>query len=187
MQSMHAASDAPTRRQRGEMDASQTRQDPPKVHGEENISEWLSTLISNLKIVKESLEKGETGPETVKKATEALASAEQARRSLPEKGSLEERLGRIEELLRKPPQAADNQSKTWAKIAAGGMRQAGEPPAILPERHTVRVQMPAAKGLLETEILREVKKTITNAAAVRVLRSGDIDITLPNEAARDRA
>jgi len=43
---------------------------------------------------------------------EALASAEQAGRSFPEKDSVEARLGRIKEILRKPSQAAANQSKT---------------------------------------------------------------------------
>jgi hypothetical protein len=47
--------------------------------------------------------------------------------------------------------------------------------------------MPTTKGLSEIEILREVKKIIANAAVVRVLRSDDIEVTLPNKAARDRA
>jgi hypothetical protein len=37
------------------------------------------------------------------------------------------------------------------------------------------------------EILKEIRKTISGAAAIRVLHSGDIDVTVPDEAARDRA
>ena len=47
--------------------------------------------------------------------------------------------------------------------------------------------MAHAKGLGNEEILREVKKTITRAAAVRVLHSGDIDVTVPDESAKDQA
>jgi hypothetical protein len=37
------------------------------------------------------------------------------------------------------------------------------------------------------EILKEVKKTISGTAAIRVLHSGDIDVTVPDEASKDRA
>src|SRR5277367_4813399 len=47
--------------------------------------------------------------------------------------------------------------------------------------------MTQAKGLNNKEILKEVKKTISGAAAIRVLHSGDIDVTVPDEATRDRA
>jgi hypothetical protein len=67
------------------------------------------------------------------------------------------------------------------------MRQAGEPQAILPVRHTVRVQLAQAKEMNNEEILREVKKIISGAAAIRVLQSGDIDVIMPDEASKDRA
>jgi hypothetical protein len=67
------------------------------------------------------------------------------------------------------------------------MRQAGAPEEIQPTRHTVRVQMPQAKGLNNEEILKEIRKTISGAAAIRVLHSGDIDVTVPDEATKDRA
>ena len=37
------------------------------------------------------------------------------------------------------------------------------------------------------EILKEVKKTILKAAIIRVLYNGDIDVTVPDEASKDRA
>jgi hypothetical protein len=72
-------------------------------------------------------------------------------------------------------------------VAATGMRQAGEPYAILPTRHTVRVQLAQAKGIDNEEILKEVKKIILRAAAIRVLYSGDIDIIISNKAFKDKA
>ncbi len=47
--------------------------------------------------------------------------------------------------------------------------------------------MAQAKGKGNEEILKEIRKTITGAAAIRVLRSGDIDVTVPDETAKDRA
>jgi predicted DNA-binding helix-hairpin-helix protein len=67
------------------------------------------------------------------------------------------------------------------------MRQTGEPQAILPVRHTVRVQLAQAKGMNNEEILREVKKIISGAAAIRVFYSGDIDIIIPDKASKNRA
>jgi hypothetical protein len=67
------------------------------------------------------------------------------------------------------------------------MQQAGGPNAILPARQTVRVQLGQAKGMSNEGILKKVKKTISEAAAIRVLYSGDIDVTMPDEAFKDRA
>jgi hypothetical protein len=77
--------------------------------------------------------------------------------------------------------------KSWADVATTEARQAGLPQAPYPARHTVRVQLAQAKGLANEEILKEVKKTITSATAIRVLYSSDIDVTLPDEATKDRA
>ena len=37
------------------------------------------------------------------------------------------------------------------------------------------------------EILKEIKKIILTAAIIRILRSGDINIAVPDKAIRDRA
>ena len=104
---------------------------------------------------------------------------------------IEARLERIEALLRaievKGEGAPSRIGKTWANVATSSLRQASAPQAMHPERHTVQVQIAHAKGLGNEEILREVKKTITRAVVVRVLHSGDIDVTVPNESAKDRA
>ena len=47
--------------------------------------------------------------------------------------------------------------------------------------------MTQAKGLINEEILREIRKIISEAAAIRTLRSGDIEVTVPDEASKDRA
>ena len=49
---------------------------------------------------------------------------------------------------------------------AAEMQTAGILPATSTARHTVRVQVPQAKGLLNEEILREIKKIISEAAAI---------------------
>jgi hypothetical protein len=72
-------------------------------------------------------------------------------------------------------------------MAATGIRQAGEPQAILPVRHTVRVQLAQAKGINNEEILREVKKIISGAATIRVLHSGDIDIIILDKVSKNKA
>jgi hypothetical protein len=71
-------------------------------------------------------------------------------------------------------------------VAATGIRQVDRPNAILPARHIVRVQLGQAKGISNKGILKEVKKTILGAATIRVLYSGDIDVTMPDKAFKDR-
>ena len=76
---------------------------------------------------------------------------------------------------------------TWAAVAAGGIRPAGYSPAPPPTRHQVRISMPQAKGKSNQEVLEEIKKTIPEAAAIRTLQSGDIDVIVLSEAAREKA
>jgi len=58
------------------------------------------------------------------------------------------------------------------------------PQAAAPTRHTGRVQI-LDKGMGTEEVL-EVKKTVSSAAVVRILRSGDIDVTVPDEASNSK-
>jgi hypothetical protein len=51
----------------------------------------------------------------------------------------------------------------------------------------VRVQLTQAEGIGNEEIFKKVKKTILRTAAIRVLYNGDIDVTVPDEASKDRA
>ena len=103
---------------------------------------------------------------------------------------VEERLRKIKTLLKTPPTAPKlslAQDSIWARVVVTGMRQAGVPEVTQLERYTVRVRITQVKGLDNKEILKEVKKTISGAAAIRVLHSGDIDVTVPDKATRDRA
>jgi hypothetical protein len=43
------------------------------------------------------------------------------------------------------------------------------------------------KGKSNEEILKEIRKTITKAAAVRVLHNSDINVVVPDETAKDHA
>jgi hypothetical protein len=147
-------------------------------------------LKEDLTKIKKGLEK-EVGisPWYVKELSEVIARVPHAS-STGTAPAIEDRLAKIEALLKAQNGSSNStqtQGTTWAGVAARGMRQAGAPAETHPTRHTVRVQMNQAKGLSNEEILREVKKTITGAAAVRVLRSGDIDVTVPDETAKDRA
>jgi hypothetical protein len=51
----------------------------------------------------------------------------------------------------------------------------------------VRVQLTQAEGIDNEEILKEVKKTILKTTIIRVLYSGDINVTMPDEAFKDKA
>jgi hypothetical protein len=115
----------------------------------------------------------------------AHASRDEAEQPL---GKIEARLTSIEKILTsKPPSVrAPAGTGTWADLAAGRTDTASGTHAM-PTRHTVRVTLAGAQGLSNQEILKEVKKTITGAAAIRVLGSGDIDVAVPDEATRDRA
>ena len=101
--------------------------------------------------------------------------------------SVTSQLQRIEERINKGPiQAPGVNNPTWAAVAAKSMRDAGATHA--PEQKpTVRIQMPETKGKTHTEILKEVKTKIAGAAAVRVLQSGDIDVIVASQEAKDRA
>jgi hypothetical protein len=111
-------------------------------------------------------------------------------RDAPRDG-VEKRLEAIEKTLNKLATPTKIAPPIWADIAAKGTRVASAPQvptrAIQTNRHTVRVSMPTSKGKAPEDILKEVKKTFSTAVAIRVLHSGDIDVTLPDEASKDRA
>ena len=73
--------------------------------------------------------------------------------------------------------------QTWASVAAAPA------PRTLPtaQRTAVRVRIADAKGKTPAEILAAIKPTIQGAYAVRPLKSGDIDIMVPDQKAKDQA
>jgi hypothetical protein len=146
---------------------------------------WKEDLIR----IAESLESGSSNAESATKIREVAARVPHAKRNKETAQGLGERLDRIEALLQTqtPSPASSSQGSTWARVAAMGMRGAGNSPPPQLARPTVRVRMPQAKGMEPGEVLKEIKKTIPGAVAVRMLHSGDIDVTLPDEASRDKA
>jgi hypothetical protein len=74
-------------------------------------------------------------------------------------------------------------NQTWAGVAAQGIRQIVEP---LSQRPAVRVRLPDSKGKSPTELLATVKPLIAGAYAVKQLRSGDIEVAVPDQRTKDR-
>jgi hypothetical protein len=83
---------------------------------------------------------------------------------------LEKRLTSFSEGPKLPPKAT-----TWASVAAAHARPA------------VRVRIPEATNKPAEEILAQVKPIIPGAYAVRQLRSGDIEVTVPDQRSKDQA
>jgi hypothetical protein len=52
---------------------------------------------------------------------------------------------------------------------------------VAPVRATVRVRTPETAGAEPEQILISIKAHILRVVAVRVLQSGDIEVTLPNQ------
>ena len=150
-----------------------------------------SNVIEALQSIKEGLTK--EGIEVwAEKIDSVLACAKQATHREGSPQGIESRLEKIEALLRTPPaeqqlRPALPQVATWAQVAASSTRSSSDSLASRLALPTVRVHMDKARGMENEDILKEVKKTIPGAAAIRLLRSGDIDVTVPTEAARDRA
>ena len=159
----------------------------------ENTNSWKE-ILQNLLSIKESLLKGEDSNRSHAAAiSKIIASVERAAGGTKTGAGLEERLERIENLLqRSTKQQEASKSTSWADIVAGGTRYIhanhayGSHVTLNNKRHTVRIQLAQAKGLESEQVLQEVKKTIPGAAAVRILRSGDIDVTVPDEATKDK-
>jgi hypothetical protein len=75
-------------------------------------------------------------------------------------------------------------TRTWAEVAATnatGML----PPAA--QRTAIRVRLEEAQGKSPPELLEAVKPAIQGAYAVRQLRSGDVEVMVTDQQAKDRA
>jgi hypothetical protein len=140
------------------------REEPHQNEGEEhqknNRNASWQTIKEDLISIKEGLEKEkEIGARFAQCLSEVIARVPHASCAQGPPQGVEARLDRIEALLRAPTsrtQGPPPPGTTWAKVAATGMRQAGEAHAIYPARHTVRVQMAQAKGMGNEEIAQAV-------------------------------
>ena len=174
---LEASQHAPTEARK---DSAETRANTDK--------ETLQSIANDIRTARIGLE--EEGVEstwlnTLSQLAKRVENASRTRQTC-EKG-VEGRLKAIEESLKALTAPSKGQTTTWAAVAAGSTRLASYPPAPPPARHNVRISMPQAKGLGNREILEEIRKTIPEAAAIRTLQSGDIDVTVPSEAAKERA
>jgi hypothetical protein len=80
--------------------------------------------------------------------------------------------------------AGAQKARSWADVAAANSAR------MLPltaQRATVRVRLADAAGKAPTELLTAVKPAIPGAYAVRQMRSGDIEVSVLNQSAKDRA
>ena len=98
---------------------------------------------------------------------------------------VEKRLANIESLLSKTAgsQPANNNG-SWATVAAKASRREAAPIA---QRPAVRVRMPDVAGKTNSKILTAVRTVIKRAYAVKLMRSGDIEVMVPDQAAKDHA
>jgi hypothetical protein len=98
---------------------------------------------------------------------------------------VEKRLASIESALNKiaSPQLA-SKTESWAAIASKAVRREAVPIA---QRPAVRVRIPDIAGKTNPEILTAVRAVIKGAYAVKPLRSGDIEVMVPDQTAKDHA
>jgi HAMP domain-containing protein len=106
---------------------------------------------------------------------------------------IEQRLSRIEEVLKHLAQedqkwqvkAPGRQAATWASVAAArAPRMAAVP---LAQRAAVRARINGSEGQTPQEILKNAKTVIKGAYAVKLLRSGDVEVLVKDQADKDRA
>jgi hypothetical protein len=108
---------------------------------------------------------------------------------------MEDRLARIEDMMKavllvpNSPNRSPTASQkilTWADVASRSSRTGSAPSPPPTDRPTVRIRIPDAAGKTPKELLDIVKPTISGAYAARSLRSGDIEIMVPDQRTKDR-
>jgi len=96
---------------------------------------------------------------------------------------VEKRLANIELLLKNRTASTQPANKgSWAAVAAKALSREAVPIA---QRPAVRVRMPDMAGKTNPEILTAVRTVIRGAYAVKPMRSGDIEVLVPDQAAKD--
>ena len=100
---------------------------------------------------------------------------------------MEERLKAIEESIKAIQRPVVTGQVSWAAVATGSRGNVDVERTTPITRPFIRATLAQAKGMNNQDILKKIKKIISVAAAIRVLRSDDIDIAVSDEATRDRA
>jgi ParB-like chromosome segregation protein Spo0J len=105
---------------------------------------------------------------------------------------IEQRLSRIENALSSLAQGPKGQARvptgpaqTWANVAAArAPRMAATP---LAQRPAVRTRIAGSAGKTPEELLKSARTVIQGAYAVKLLRSGDVEVMVKDQADKDRA
>jgi hypothetical protein len=179
------------------LDASQNASGSPTTSREEkpqikqNTPEIGQQLIDCLNNIQGDLRNEEENiPESTRdRITAALQDAFALARTLRTtadhpKDPIEQRLSNIKSALGRLEHRKPEQKNTWAAVAALAARREAAPIA---QRPALRVRMAEMEGKPNTEILAEVKKVIKSAYAVKTMRSGDIEVMVSSQAAKDLA
>src|SRR6266513_6517966 len=79
--------------------------------------------------------------------------------------------------------AGTQKGRSWAEVVAGN------DPSLLPpaQRAAISVRLAEAQGKSPPELLAAVKPAIQGAYAVRQLRSGDVEVMMTDQNAKDKA
>jgi hypothetical protein len=177
--------------QRGR-DATDASQRPPSTQTRaqthhEGPDSLCQQVIDGLKDVERVL--GTQNEWPTAKVQDLLRVAQALQRVLRAKApSQSEWMARIEKKLddlAKDKSKDSPQGRTWAQVAAQQATRLET--ACQPQKHSVRLRMDAAQGRTPEEILQAVKPVIKGAYAVRTLRSGDVDVLVPNQQDKDTA
>jgi hypothetical protein len=100
---------------------------------------------------------------------------------------IEGQMGEVLKAIKDKAHTAPQKSATWAAIAAGaGSGTTEVRSSAKPARATIRVRIADTQDMPPGQLLETAKKHIPAAFAVRPLRSGDVDIYVPDQAEKDR-
>ena len=158
----------------------------------DNDQKWQK-LVDILKDIEEDLGKGEDEHPRAGVARAAQQAGQIARelwtRHNRNHNAVEDRLGRIEDAIKSWGTPTTHTTKpSWANIAAGARPAPPQHlPSVAPVRSTVRVRTLEAAGAEPEQLLTSIRTHIPKAVAVKVLHSGDVEVVLPNQQAKDQA
>jgi hypothetical protein len=98
--------------------------------------------------------------------------------------TIEKRLRGIEKLLQSPQGSIASSKPTYASVVSQSSRGST---TFLEERPTIRIRIPEEGDKTREEILAITRKHIPDAFAVRRLRSGDTEVQMQDQLAKDKA
>jgi len=104
---------------------------------------------------------------------------------------LEERLQSLEKKIDAWSQAKEQVNtggkRTWASVAAQATLATRMANAPVVQRTAIRMRIPEAEGKSPQEILNTMKPAVAGACAIKPLRSGDFEVLMRDQKAKDAA